>query len=90
MTKNTQKVIVWSKKGCHYCQDVKDYLTENDIPYTNIDVTEHEYLRDVLDAKYGIRYVPVVEIGTGSHDYRAVIDIGIEHLAAALQTKEVI
>lgn len=90
MTENTQKVIVWSKKGCHYCQDVKDYLTENYIPYTDIDVTENDNLRDVLDAKYGIRYVPVVEISTGFNDYKAITDIGLEHLAKALKTKEVI
>ncbi|HHQ0531989.1 TPA: glutaredoxin family protein [Listeria monocytogenes] len=68
-------VVVWSKVGCHYCKDVKDYLTEQKIVFQDIDVTDHDYLREVLQAKYGIRYVPVVEIG-------------LEHLEKALFEKE--
>ncbi|HCD1062645.1 TPA: glutaredoxin, partial [Listeria monocytogenes] len=44
-------VVVWSKVGCHYCKDVKDYLTEQKIVFQDIDVTDHDYLREVLQAK---------------------------------------
>lgn len=56
-------VVVWSKEGCHYCKDVKDFLIEQKIVFQDIDVTDHDYLREVLQAKYGICHVPVVEIG---------------------------
>lgn len=47
-------VVVWSKEGCHYCKDVKDFLIEQKIVFQDIDVTDHDYLREVLQAKYGI------------------------------------
>ncbi|EAC5807558.1 glutaredoxin family protein [Listeria monocytogenes] len=82
-------VVVWSKVGCHYCKDVKDYLTEQKIVFKDIDVTDHDYLREVLQAKYGIRHVPVVEIGDIEKGiYQAVTEIGIEHLEKALFEKE--
>jgi len=78
-------VVVWAKAGCHYCQAVKDYLNEENVVFQEIDVTNHDHLRTVLDAKYGINYVPVVEIGVeGTNRYQAVTEIGVEHLAKAL------
>lgn len=74
-------VVVWSKEGCHYCKDVKDFLIEQKIVFQDIDVTDHDYLREVLQAKYGIRHVPVVEIGDIENGtYQAVTEIGLEHL----------
>ncbi|EOI6975168.1 glutaredoxin family protein [Listeria monocytogenes] len=82
-------VVVWSKAGCHYCKDVKDYLTEQKIVFQDIDVTDHDYLRVVLRAKYGIRHVPVVEIGDIEKGiYQAVTEVGIKHLEKALFEKE--
>ncbi|WP_067726959.1 glutaredoxin family protein [Oceanobacillus damuensis] len=77
-------VVVWAKQGCSYCGEVKDYLDEKNISYQTIDVTEHDDRRDILDQKYGIRHVPVVEIGQGNA-YEAVTEVGIEHLEAALK-----
>lgn len=78
-------VVIWSKKGCGYCDEVKGYLHDQAIAYEDIDVTEHDELRDVLHAKYGVRHVPVVEIGSrDSHVYQAVTKIGIEHVEQAL------
>lgn len=79
-------VVVWSKEGCHYCNDVKSYLEERGIDYQTIDVTNHDERRDILEVKYGVRYVPVVEIGEGNV-YRAVTELGIEHLEKALQVR---
>ncbi|WP_132357296.1 hypothetical protein [Lysinibacillus sp. CNPSo 3705] len=31
--------------------------------YKTVDVTHKDAFRDILEAKYGVRYVPVVEIG---------------------------
>ena len=73
-------------QGCHYCGEVKGYLEGKGISYKTVDVTEHDDRRDILELKYGIRYVPVVEIGQGN-EFEAVTELGIEHLEAALKRK---
>lgn len=77
-------VVVWSKNGCSYCGEVKEYLEEQGIAYKNVDVTEHDDRRDILETKYGIRYVPVVEIGKGNQ-FEAVTELGVQHLEEALK-----
>ena len=78
-----QSIVVWSKEGCSYCNKVKTYLAEKDLAYKAIDVTENDDPRDILEAKYGVRYVPVVEIGE-ENVCRAVTEVGVEHLEKAL------
>lgn len=77
-------VIVWSKQGCHYCSEVKNYLEDKKIGYQTVDVTNHDDYRDILEVKYGVRHVPVVEIGKGEV-YEGVTEVGIEHLENALK-----
>lgn len=77
-------VVVWSKQGCSYCAEVKDYLDGKGIEYREVDVTHHDERRDILETKYGVRYVPVVEIGQGNV-YEGVIELGIDHLEKALE-----
>lgn len=76
-------VVVWSKEGCHYCAEVKQYLKDTGVKYETIDVTPHDERRDILQVKYGVRHVPVVEIGQGEV-YEAVTKVGIEHLEKVL------
>ncbi|MBV7318492.1 glutaredoxin family protein [Bacillus halotolerans] len=76
-------VVVWSKKGCIYCEEVKNYLHEKAIAFQNIDVSEKEELRDILQVKYGVRHVPVVEVGGGNR-YEGITEIGIKNLELAL------
>ena len=76
-------IVVWSKQGCSYCNEVKTYLQEKGLSYQSVDVTEHDDRRDILETKYGVRHVPVVEIGQGNA-YEAVTEVGIEHLEKAL------
>lgn len=48
-------------------------------------MTHNDAFRDILDTKYGVRYVPVIEIGSSENGvYKAVTEIGLEHLKAAL------
>lgn len=77
-------IIVWSKQGCHYCAEVKEYLEANSLTYQTVDVTENDDRREILEVKYGVRYVPVVEIGK-DHIYEGVVELGIEHLEKALE-----
>ncbi|WP_339214795.1 glutaredoxin family protein [Solibacillus sp. FSL W8-0372] len=81
------QVIVWSKDGCSYCDEVKTYLQQKQIDYRVVDVTNNDSYRDILDIKYGIRYVPVVEIGQ-DNSYVGVTELGIEHLEKALKAYE--
>ncbi|MFJ8066947.1 glutaredoxin family protein [Psychrobacillus sp. NPDC096426] len=81
-------VVVWSKEGCSYCNEVKEYLTEQNIAYKTVDVTNHDEFRDILEMKYGVRHVPVVEIGEGTV-YRGVTEVGLEYLKAALEPANV-
>ncbi|MEK3728045.1 MULTISPECIES: glutaredoxin family protein [unclassified Lysinibacillus] len=84
MTKNVE-IIVWSKQGCSYCEDIKAYLQEQRIAYKTVDVTSNDTFRDILEIKYGVRYVPIVEIGSSETGiYQAVTEIGLEHLQKAL------
>lgn len=82
-------IIVWSKVGCSYCKDVKDYLQQQNLAYKEIDVTEHDEFRDILDVKYGVRHVPVVEIGD-ENNYQAITEVGLEFLKKALQEQKLI
>jgi glutaredoxin len=82
MAKN-ESIVVWSKQGCSYCDEVKTFLEDNGLDYKTIDITENEDRRDVLEAKYGVRHVPIVEIGQGNV-YEAVTEVGIGHLEKVL------
>ncbi|EFM11280.1 glutaredoxin [Paenibacillus curdlanolyticus YK9] len=76
---SNQKVVLWSKTGCHHCAQVKSLLEANNIAYENVSVDNNDALRDVLEVKYGIRYVPVVEVG-GAGKFEAWTDLDLEHL----------
>ncbi len=48
-------------------------------------MTHNDAFRDILDTKYGVRYVPVIEIGSSENGvYKAVTEIGLEHLKQRL------
>lgn len=76
---NQTNIILWSREGCGACQALKSELKKENISYKNLDVEEHQFLRDVLEVKYGIRHVPVVEIGHG-HQYEAILDVDLNKI----------
>ncbi|MGF9642166.1 MULTISPECIES: glutaredoxin family protein [Paenibacillus] len=79
------KVVLWSKTGCHFCGEIKTYLESQNQPYENIQVDGNDALRDVLETKYGIRYVPVVEVG-GDNKYEALLNPDLEELGKVLES----
>ena len=80
---NQLSIVVWSKDGCSYCNEVKSYLTEQNYPFKVVDVTQNDAFRDILEVKYGVRHVPVVEIGT-NNQYVGVVEVGLEHVQKAI------
>ncbi|MEH7487192.1 glutaredoxin family protein, partial [Priestia megaterium] len=51
------KILLWNRKGCHHCEELKAYFHEKGYQYESIDVEGKDYLRDLLEFKYGIRHV---------------------------------
>ncbi|MEK3797011.1 glutaredoxin family protein [Peribacillus sp. FSL H8-0477] len=82
-------VLLWAKNGCSYCEDVKEFFAEKQIDYKVIDVTEHDNRRDILEAKYGVRYVPVIEIGKDGQ-YTGVTELGLKALEKELKVQKVL
>ena len=82
-------VLLWAKDGCSYCQDVKDFFAEKQIGYKVIDITEHDDRRDILEEKYGVRYVPVIEIGKDGK-YTGVTELGLAALEKELKLQNVL
>ena len=82
-------VLLWAKDGCSYCQDVKDFFAEKQIGYKVIDITEHDDRRDILEEKYGVRYVPVIEIGKDG-TYTGITELGLDALEKELKAQNVL
>ncbi|CAI6083137.1 hypothetical protein PAECIP112173_03804 [Paenibacillus sp. JJ-100] len=80
---SSKKVVLWSKTGCHFCGEVKAFLTEHNQPFENIEVQGNDVLRDVLEVKYGIRHVPVIEVGANGK-YEALLEPDLEKLVELL------
>ncbi len=59
MAKN---IIIYSTPTCHFCHTAKDFLTENNIPYTDYDVQTDLEKRQEMVAKSGGMAVPVFDI----------------------------
>ncbi|WP_427052323.1 glutaredoxin family protein [Paenibacillus sp. TC-CSREp1] len=81
---SSKKVVLWSKEGCHFCGEVKAFLNEHNQPFENIEVQGNDVLRDVLEAKYGIRHVPVIEVGRDGI-YEALLEADLDQLAQLLE-----
>lgn len=55
-------VIVYSTPTCPYCVMAKDYLTEKNIPFENVDVSADPARAREMIQKSGQRGVPVIDI----------------------------
>ena len=56
-------VEVYSTPTCMYCNLLKDFLKENNVEYTEINVAEDEDKRNYIVEKSGQMGVPVTIIG---------------------------
>jgi glutaredoxin-like YruB-family protein len=57
-----EKVLVYGTPTCPYCQKVKEYLKENNIDFTDFDVSSDQEKLEEMKNKTGQMGVPVVDI----------------------------
>lgn len=58
-----KKVVVYSTSTCPYCIRAKQFLTENNIAFTNYDVSTDQEKTEEMVRKSGQMAVPVLDIG---------------------------
>jgi len=57
-----QNVTIYTTPSCPYCNAAKDYFDENDISYTDYDVSENRKKAKEMIEKSGQRGTPVIDI----------------------------
>lgn len=57
-----EKVVVYTSETCPYCVATKEFLKENNVEFTEKNVTSDETARNELIEK-GYRGVPVIVVG---------------------------
>jgi glutaredoxin-like YruB-family protein len=57
-----KKVLVYSTPTCPYCHQLKDYLKEKGVPFTDFDVAADSAKAQEMIDKSGQMGVPVVDI----------------------------
>jgi glutaredoxin-like YruB-family protein len=56
-------VTIYSTPVCHFCQAAKEFFTENNVEYTEIDVASDAEKREEMIEMTGQMGVPVIRIG---------------------------
>ena len=58
-----KNITIYSTPTCHFCQLTKDFLTENNVAYTDYNVASDLEKRQEMIEKSGQMGVPVIFIG---------------------------
>ena len=66
--KKYPQIVLFSVAWCPHCKESKEYFTRNNIPFINRDVEVDEKAMEELTGKYKSNGVPVIIIGTGTHE----------------------
>jgi len=56
-------VVIYSTPTCHFCQQAKEFFTENNVEYTEHDVAADQEKAQEMVTKSGQMGVPVIFIG---------------------------
>jgi len=56
------QVKIYSTPSCAYCKMTKQFLTENNIPYEDIDVSVNQLAAQEMISRSGQMGVPVIDI----------------------------
>lgn len=62
-TQGGKKVTIYSTPTCHFCHMAKDFFKENNIEYTDYDVSTDMAKREEMIEKSGQMGVPVIYVG---------------------------
>lgn len=62
------QIVLYSVVWCPHCRATKEYLTKNDIPFTNRDVEMDAKAMQDLTIKYSSTGVPVIVFGKGDDE----------------------
>jgi len=57
-----KQITIYSTPSCHFCHMAKEYLTEKNIAYTDIDVSQDAEKRQEMISLSGQMGVPVIKI----------------------------
>ncbi len=57
-----KKVKIYSTPTCPYCRQVKDFLKQNKVEYSDVDVSKDQKAANEMIEKSGQMGVPVIEI----------------------------
>jgi glutaredoxin 3 len=77
----TQKTVeIYSTPSCHFCQMAKEFFKENNIAYTNYDVSIDTAKREEMMDKSGQLGVPVIIID----DKDLIVGFDRKHVAELL------
>lgn len=55
-------VTIYSTATCPYCKNAKEYMTENDIAFTSVDVGADSAKAEEMIKKSGQMGVPVIDV----------------------------
>lgn len=58
-----KQVIIYSTPTCHFCQQAKEFFTENGVEYTEHDVAADQEKAQEMVTRSGQMGVPVIFIG---------------------------
>ena len=68
MSKEAKKITIYSTQTCSYCIAAKDFLKENNVEYTEIDVGADQEQAKIMIEKSGQMGVPVIVVGEGADE----------------------
>jgi glutaredoxin-like YruB-family protein len=66
--KKYPQIVAYTVSWCPHCRAAKEYMTKNNIPFTNKDVELDDQAMEELKNKYKSEGVPVIVIGTGKNE----------------------
>ena len=59
----TKEVTIFSTPTCHFCHAAKEFFTENNVPFTDINVATNLDKRKEMIEMSGQMGVPVIKVG---------------------------
>ncbi|MFH1128827.1 MAG: glutaredoxin domain-containing protein [Candidatus Omnitrophota bacterium] len=77
-----KNVLIYSTSTCPFCIRVKQFLTENNISFKNIDVSDNHQAAEEMIQKSGQMGVPVLDI-----DGKIIVGFDKESIKQALGLK---